>query len=921
MDRKQNRVRKTEQVALSAILGAFVVLGALFSIVVPIFEASDEVWHYPMVAHLARTWSLPVQPLDPGASSGPWRQEASQPPLYYALGAMLTAWIDTSDLDQTRHLNPHVAAGEITPDGSNPNLVVHNPALERFPWKGTVLSIHLVRLFSVALGAWAVYLTWALVHELYPDPSWLALAAAAVHAFTPMYLFISSSVNNDNLIVPLCSWALWLMVRRIRMQDAGCRKQETTDQRISGSTDRRIQSPNSKIQNSLLLGVVIGLGLLTKASAIGLLPLAAAVVAWEMWRGIESRMADSKSARRVSESASRRIMNHESRTADSISKIQNPKSKITFHVSRFTFHALRLVPFALRDLFFMLVPAFAISGWWFYRNFQLYGDWLGLNAFYAVLGTRDVAADLAQLWAERFAFAAGYWGNFGGLNVPMAGWIYTVLNTLAVIAALGLSVRFVLWAVRCKMRDTGRENHESGLMNQALGNRHAKNGEVVRVDASRFTFHVSRFMSCALRHLWPFCWDSLTAARALAWAWPAAVFVSWIRWAAITWSSQGRLIFSAIPMWSLALVMGLRVTNDESRIANRDSANQRVGKPAGQRIPDYGLRISRFTPYLLPGFLFILCLVALPVWIVPAYTPPAAVDFPLTRSLSGVDFGNVLRLTGFEIDRQDTSPGSTVSLTLQWKALAPTATDHSLFLHVLGEGGRIIAQRDTFPGRGLVSTVWLEPGQTWDEHYEIAIPALAYSPDALTFSVGIYETATGARLPAQIAMPSEVTHDNAPFASEPGSDSVMFGAVRLAATPLPDVYFGKGMVLTGYDLSALAVAPGATLTVTFDWRCAMPVEGDYTISVQLIDDQWRKAAQSDAWPLDGAAPTSSWQRGQTLTETRTLTIAADVVPGVYDLRLAVYRAGANGELEHLPIVWEPGQMPAKSVMLTRVRVR
>ncbi|MFN2109156.1 MAG: hypothetical protein ACK2UI_05800, partial [Anaerolineae bacterium] len=177
-------------IALYVILIAFTVLGLLYSAFVPIFEASDEVWHYPMVEHLARTWTLPVQPLEPGASSGPWRQEASQPPLYYALAATLTAWIDTSptaspyDLDTVRHLNPHVAAGEVMPDGSNPNLVVHNPALERFPWHGAVLAIHIARIFSVLLGTWAVYLTWALVRELFPERPQLALITAAIHAFT-----------------------------------------------------------------------------------------------------------------------------------------------------------------------------------------------------------------------------------------------------------------------------------------------------------------------------------------------------------------------------------------------------------------------------------------------------------------------------------------------------------------------------------------------------------------------------------------------------------------------------------------------------------------------------------------------------------------------------------------------------------------
>jgi len=818
--------------ALTLLLVSFTLLGLLYSVVVPIFEASDEVWHYPMVEHLAREWTLPVQPLEPGASSGPWRQEASQPPLYYAIAAALTTWIDTSpsaapyDLDTVRRLNPHVAAGEITPDGSNPNLVVHNPVLERFPWRGTVLAVHIARIFSVLLGTWAVYLTWALAHELYPAHPQLALSAAAIHAFTPMSLFVNASVNNDNLIVPLCALALLLMIRLVKRQGAGGRRQES-----------RTMNHESCLLHHLSLGVVIGLGLLTKASAIALLPFAAATIAWEAWQNLKWQMAN----QRISESANGRA--NESRITHHAPLLPTPYSlipKIALH--------------ALRNLALVLLPALAISGWWFIRNFRLYGDWLGLNAFYAVLGTRDVAADLAQLWAERFAFAAGYWGNFGGLNVPMPTWIYTVLNLFAILAALNVAVGFTVWVVSAK----------SNLQNP----------------------------TSRIPNVWPFAWDELTATRALAWAWPVAVFISWIQWATITWSSQGRLIFSALPMWSLALALPFKM--QEARGKKKNTSFQ--------------LLASSF----FPAFLFTLCVIALPAWIVPAYTPPRATRATLTTPPLYTDFGNVLRLTGFQIDRRNTTPGDTIGLTLQWEVLAPTTTDHSLFIHVLGVGERIIAQRDTFPGRGLLSTTWLEPGHTWIEHYEIAISPLAYAPDSLTFAVGMYETATGTRLPVQA---------ETPFTIMPAGDTVTFGDVWLSEAPEPTaVYFGKGIVLTGYDLSDVIVARGESLQATLHWRCAARIDGDYTISVQLIDEHWRKAAQSDAWPLDGAAPTSSWQVGQTLEEPRALVIAADAAPGVYNLQLAIYRANAAGELQHLPIVWKEGQMPAKTVVLTRVRV-
>ncbi|MGC9348522.1 MAG: glycosyltransferase family 39 protein [Anaerolineae bacterium] len=779
----------TPRTLLHVILIAFAVLGTLYSATVPIFEASDEVWHYPMVEVIARTWQLPVQPLEPGQTSGPWRQEGSQPPLYYALGAALTFWIDTSDMAQVRHLNPHVKAGEVTPERSNVNLVIHNPAIEGLPWTGSVLAVHLVRLLSVALGAWAVYLTWTLVSELFPTHPWVALATAAVHAFTPMYLFISSSVNNDNLVVPLATLTLLLIVRRVK---APAMRRERSSLKAYGA-----------------IGVVLGLGLLTKASAIALIPFAGAVLAWETWRLPQ-------------------------------------ETKIT---GRSGFFVSRLIAF--------LTPALAISGWWFYRNYRLYGEWLGLNAFYAVLGTRDVPASLDQLWSERFAFAAGYWGNFGGLNVPLPNWAYATLNGLAILAAGGLLLRLGLWMAK-------------GLQADDPGARWR-----------------------LLPQLWPFAWDDMTAARVLAWMWPVAVLVSWSRWATITWSSQGRLIFSAIPLWSLALVLGWTAWIPRRLQASRP------------RIAAVGAL-----------FLTSLSIATLPFVILPAYRPPGDRTGGMNATFTPIEaeFGETLRLDGYRLTTHQLHPGEAAELELAWTAKQPTLTDHSIFIHLLGEGDRIVAQRDSFPGRGLVSTTRLQPGQTWRERYVIALPTTAYAPDHLEVSVGVYETETGERLSRTDA------------GATSGSGIARFGEMDLVPREEDvanriDVRFGPGIALTGYDLSDVSVEPGEELDVTLNWLCTAPLPADYTISVQLIDAHWNKAGQSDSWPLAGSAPTSGWETGQTIEERRVLQISPDAAPGAYDLRIAIYHVSEAGELIHLPVQLSGDTMPSKAVVLTSIRVR
>ena len=752
--------RRAEWTVLFLILVVFTALGVTYSVVVPPFEASDEKWHYPMVKYVADNGALPVQV--PGVET-PWRQEGSQPPLYYALAAAVTFWIDTSDMDAVRYLNPHVDPGA-TPDG-NVNLAVHRPARESFPWRGTVLAIHLVRLLSVLMGTAAVYLTYLVARYVVPGERAVALGAAAIHAFTPMYVFISGSVNNDNLVVPLSNLALLLMIKLIDPKS-------------------KIENPKSLFVRYLTLGWVLGLAALAKTSSLALTLLTALVV---VVRAVRRR------------------------------------SWQEFLVGGLA----------------TLVPFVAISGWWFLRNLRLYGDLTGLNVFTEILGTRDVPADLAQLWRERHSFAAGYWGNFGGINVPMPAWVYTVLNTLAILAVLGLLVLLIR-----KLVGAGRD--------LVIG-------------------HWS-FVMCCL--------------------WGLGVFVPWLGWARVTWSSQGRLVFSAIASWSLLLAVGL----------------------AGWLPRSWG----RWVVVAFACFLLGLAVVAPFAWIAPVYALPDPLTGAQVTAIPhqlDVDFGvpvAVMRLLGYDLETKATRPGGQVVVTLYWEALAPTGLDYTVFVHLLGEGDLLVAQRDTFPGLGLLSTTWLEPGLRWADRYVLQVPATAYAPDVAQIEIGLYDAGTGERLAAM-----------GPGGEQIG-DNVRFGRVEVRPVPadIPNpmsVNFGDRMALVGYDLSERVVRPGGVVTLTLYWRGLRRMDADYTVSAQLVDAGQRKAAQRDRWPLEGAAPTAAWEPGQMLIDPYTLEVFSDAPPGVYDVRVAVYLF-EEGDITHVPVIPVDGRMLSEHVTLTRVRV-
>lgn len=241
----------------------FASLAVIYSVVVPVFESPDEIYHYPYVRHLATERRLPVQ--RPGQETA-WAQEGSQPPLFYTLGALLTFWIDTDDLSKIRQLNPHARIG-IPLAQDNKNIVVHTEA-ERFPWRGTVLAIHLVRFLSIALGTATVWVAYRTTRLLFPNRPGLVMGTMSLLIFTPQFLFISASVNNDNAVILFSTLSLYLF----------------SDYVLNDRRRRRL----------VLLGIATGLAALSKISGLGLIPLMLFGLAWHRLQRSRSRDAGTK---------------------------------------------------------------------------------------------------------------------------------------------------------------------------------------------------------------------------------------------------------------------------------------------------------------------------------------------------------------------------------------------------------------------------------------------------------------------------------------------------------------------------------------------------------------------------------------------------------------------------------------------------
>lgn len=243
---------------LILLLIGYLAVTVTYSVVNPLFEAPDEHHHFAVAHFLAETGQLPV--ID-GAADAWLGQEAAQPPLYYGLASVLLRPIAVEYPVENVWINPFVQLGDAG-SPTNRNFLVHTSA-EMWPWQDWALGVHVLRLFSVALGLGTLFFIFGAGNTLWPDKPYRALLATTLVAFLPQFNFLHSYVNNDVLIIFLASAALWQLIWMWQ------------NSRVGG-----LAVSWSRLG---LLGLTIGLALLSKTAGLLLLVYAVGfllVLAW-----------------------------------------------------------------------------------------------------------------------------------------------------------------------------------------------------------------------------------------------------------------------------------------------------------------------------------------------------------------------------------------------------------------------------------------------------------------------------------------------------------------------------------------------------------------------------------------------------------------------------------------------------------------
>jgi len=107
--------------------------------------------------------------------------------------------------------------------------------------------------------------------------------------------------------------------------------------------------------------------------------------------------------------------------------------------------------------------------------------------------------------------------------------------------------------------------------------------------------------------------------------------------------------------------------------------------------------------------------------------------------------GESIVLGGYTLNTSQAKPGDIIQVALYWKAMAAIPERYKVFIHLVDENGKIVAQRDSEPGGGAQLTTTWQPDTQIIDRYGILLPTDTQS-GKLTLRIGMYSLDSSERL-------------------------------------------------------------------------------------------------------------------------------------------------------------------------------
>jgi len=246
----KSRIASFDHWPLVVLVAIFCVLAVSFSLLFPLNEAPDEESHFDLIRFIAEQRRIPLT----GQERASLGDKGDASPFYHVAVALLSQHVDLAPLP-TRHV-VSAAKQAIAYDRTLTTQDLHTED-ELLPFRGMVLAWHLARLVSIPLSALTIVAAYVTALAIYPERRYFALAVAGFVAFVPRFVINSAVVSDDNLVIPLVAFAIYVLVRVIQGDE--------------------------RPRTFIILGVLSGLATITKYHSVILLPevtLVFMVLAW-----------------------------------------------------------------------------------------------------------------------------------------------------------------------------------------------------------------------------------------------------------------------------------------------------------------------------------------------------------------------------------------------------------------------------------------------------------------------------------------------------------------------------------------------------------------------------------------------------------------------------------------------------------------